>query len=82
MFNEKENSGYWALGKDTAQHITQWLEAAHLHRTNLIRSQHAATQEKQDKVDDEDLQDRKDRSDAAQQRVTEELDNEEPRDEL
>ncbi|EGG07974.1 Hypothetical protein MELLADRAFT_71595 [Melampsora larici-populina 98AG31] len=82
MFNEKENSGYWALGKDTVQHITQWLEAAHLHRTKLIQSQHAATQEKQDKVDDEDLRDRKDRADAAQQRVTEELDKEESRDEL
>jgi beta-lactamase class A len=82
MFNEKENSGYWALGKDTAQHITQWLEAAHLHRTNLIRSQQAATQEKQDQVDDEDLQNRKDRSDAAQQRVTKELDKDETRDKL
>ncbi|KAH9811665.1 hypothetical protein DFH28DRAFT_1223890 [Melampsora americana] len=83
MFNDKENSGYWALGKDTVQHITEWLEAAHLHRTNLIRLQHTTrTQEKQDKVDDEDVQDRKERSDAAQQRVAEELDKEESRDEL
>lgn len=82
MFNEKSNSGYWSLGRDTSQLIAQWLQAAHLHRTNLVRSQHAETQEKQDKVDDADLRERDDLSEAAQKRVHEELSAEEARDEL
>ncbi|KAG0143018.1 hypothetical protein CROQUDRAFT_661766 [Cronartium quercuum f. sp. fusiforme G11] len=82
MFNEKLNSGYWSLGKDTAQLITQWLEDAHLHRTKLIRSQHAETQLKQDKTDDADVREREDLSEAAHKRVTEELGTEGAREEL
>lgn len=82
MFTEKGNSGYWSLGKDTVQLITQWLEDAHAHRAQVFQSQHAESQEKQDMADDQDLRDRKKRSQQAQERVEEELGPDASRDEL